>query len=170
MVVFAKWDGFKHRCEALTLDKQYTLGLVAESTKLREMVAEHDKTDAAARTTRNGYVKKGATTADKGLFFLWCSPQRRRQRRHSWSMLRLSLRRMPGRGVFRFKPVHCLLLGVGRMMKKYIVFMLGDENRTTSSIRCAIGNAKPFRAVKQAMLLTLNTFLKIGAKTCRGMD
>lgn len=66
--------------------------------------------------------------------------------------------------IFRFELVHCLSLGVGIMLQKWVVLILGDESRTTSPIRCANGKEKSFRAIKRTVLLTLNTFLKCCAE------
>lgn len=67
-----------------------------------------------------------------------------------------------------FESVHCLWLGIGRMLKKCIVYMLEDENRTASFIKCANENEKSFRAVKLTMPITLNKLLKCCAEHAPG--
>lgn len=71
--------------------------------------------------------------------------------------------------IFQFEPVYCISLVVERTLKKYIVFMFGDKNRTNSSKECANRNEKYFRAVKKTVRFTLNTFLKYRAKNSHDM-
>lgn len=36
-----------------------------------------------------------------------------------------------------FEPLHCLSLGVGKMLKECVAPISGEKNQTTSSIECA---------------------------------
>lgn len=42
--------------------------------------------------------------------------------------------------LFQFEAMHFLLLEAGKVLKECILLMLGDENRKTCLIKCAIGN------------------------------
>lgn len=46
--------------------------------------------------------------------------------------------------IFYFEPMLCLSLGVGKMMEKCIVLMLGDNSRLASAVRCVNGSKRPF--------------------------
>ncbi|NJK52916.1 MAG: hypothetical protein HC936_08975 [Leptolyngbyaceae cyanobacterium SU_3_3] len=62
--------------------------------------------------------------------------------------------------IFRYEPMHCLSLGVGRTLKECIVHMLGDEQRVSSDMRCQNGTMKSFKSIKRTVLSTLNAFLE----------
>lgn len=62
--------------------------------------------------------------------------------------------------IFRYKPMHGISMGVGRMLKKFIVYMLWDEQRQSSAMRCQNEYMKLFRSIKRTVLSTFNAFLE----------
>lgn len=61
----AERDNFKSRSETLALEYQCMFGLALEAKELREMLADHEKPDAATKTTLKGRRKRRATDAEK---------------------------------------------------------------------------------------------------------
>lgn len=70
---------------------------------------------------------------------------------------------------YRLQHCHCLgNVGVGRMLKKCVVVMLGDKEKATSALRSSNGNERPFRSIKTTVLSTLSLFLKFCADSSPG--
>lgn len=61
----AEWEDYKNRCEVFTLKNQCISSLAAEAKKLRTILPDHEKTEAALKTAPNGRGKKRATAADR---------------------------------------------------------------------------------------------------------
>lgn len=56
--------------------------------------------------------------------------------------------------------MHCLSPGVNGMLKTFIVYMVEDEQRLSSTMRFENRNTRLFRTIEQAGLSTLHAFLK----------
>lgn len=54
----------------------------------------------------------------------------------------------------------CLSLGVERMLKEYIVYLLDDTQRPSSATRCQNGNMKSFESFERTVLSSLSVCLE----------
>lgn len=62
--------------------------------------------------------------------------------------------------LFSYEPLHNLHLGISKMLKKVIVERLKDDDLTSSAVRYANGNPKPFPSIRGIVLSGANQILK----------